>query len=47
MVLRCAERTVLKYYDNSSVLAVCGVKTSCIIAISSNTDYLCFFWADI
>ena len=33
MVLRCAKRTVLQYYDNSSVLAVCGVKTFCIFAV--------------
>ena len=34
MVLRCAiKRTVLQYYDNNSVLAVCGVKTFCIFAV--------------
>ena len=47
MVLRCAKRTVLQYYDNSSVLAVCSVKNilyfCCFGVISSNTDYLCFF----
>ena len=48
MVLRCAiKRTVLQYYDNSSVLAVCSVKNilyfCCFGVISSNTHYLCFF----